>query len=221
MKRSTPSAKPVKKKFVLKTAPPSRVRTSGGISLQNLQSHHFSLGGNKIIKATDFTGTVRVHIRSYVSDGETLLPTKNGVTMSAHTFQVFRDTAYQFVNMNNMKVVNQKMLIWGSPGHSGTVYKFQSFITRQDGVPQLLPMMTSLNTSQFDVLLDLLDQVWNSVHYLLFGSTFKNYILKNQSDRKTQGYEQELSLIVTEVVKSAILENIDKIYDCATCLLPL
>lgn len=197
------------------------VNSSYGLSLEDLPPHYISLGGNKLANVTDFSGTVRVHIRSYFEKGEKLFPSKNGVTMSAKTFKEFMEKCFMYDGSNEVAVFNKELMMNCSPSPREVIYRFQQLHIQADGTFILTHSSVFLTWDQFNTLRDSCEKLWVSVQKLQFGPSFQDAFLQHQGTLTSYSWNiQKLEDLLAEVLRTAIKENIEKVFYCKECHLP-
>jgi hypothetical protein len=210
------------------TPPLKRSKLNHGGS--QLPPDYFQLGNNMLVGVTEFRGAIYIHIRQFKDDGNSLKPTKTGITFTFHRWVLFQESVEYFrCSEPSSKLIERQIFV--STEYDEEEFEIKGVAIQYayivQGLIQLSRTHVRLNTMQFSELKKVLSDVTKLAERKLFGNTFKSYVMKelpNNECPAVQGLNAEipgekiLTDCLIDAVKVLISDTIDKIpFPCWGC----
>lgn len=192
---------------------------SGEIFIDCLPFGHFSLGGNKFLVVNDYTGEVKIHLRSYSFNGRGYVPTKYGFTIKPPTFYQLVLKCLSIEGHGGPLLIGEDLLVHYHASCKNSVVSFQKLYTDRNKLYHVAPGGIMLNEKQFETFEDICDQVWGAVQDEFLGTVFKATVKETRLHQSECLATDALDLkaVLWGTITRAIRGNITKVFKCNEC----
>lgn len=189
--------------------------------------HHFHLGGENFVVVSDFTNTLRVHIRKFWRNNyDQLVPTTMGVTLSSVQWQTLADDFESLIpTYEKPEIVKDFLMLSMVEKEETTNFVLQRYVQRKDFMRVFLPSICVLSESEWQTLKEIHFKVTEEITLVLYGKLFPKLILKevskqtfsNTTDIENCDAEMVLTTSLIELLKQHLQMKIDELFVCSGC----
>lgn len=189
--------------------------------------HYFHLGGQNFVVASDFTNTLRVHIRKFWrNDYDQLVPTTMGVTLSPVQWQTLADDFESLIpTYEKPEIVKDFLMLSAVENEQSINFVLQRYIRRKDFVRVFLPSVCILSELEWKNLKNIHAKVSKEIIFALYSRSFPKIVLKevskqtisNMTDIENCDAEMVLTTSLLELLKQHLQMKIDELFVCSGC----
>lgn len=189
--------------------------------------HHFHLGGENFVFVSDFSDTLRVHIRKFRRiNNDRLVPTTMGVTLLPVQWQTLADDFESLIpTYEKPELVKDCLMLSMVDNENTTNIVLQRYVKRKDFIRVFLPSVCLLSELEWENLKDIRKEVTKDITSVLYGRLFPKIILKevskqtrsNTTNIENCDAEMVLTTSLMELLKQHLKMKIDELFICSGC----
>lgn len=194
----------------------------------DLSPHHFNLGGENLVKVSDYCG-LSIHIRKFWKNaGGFYVPTKKGVTLTPFLWQSLAN------NMNSMDLhpsdekpeILENCLMLSATKIGGTPHiVIQRYYQRKDLLRYFAPTACILSENEWNTLKELRQDITNDAITVMFSRVFPKLVMNavamkprtHVSEINEGDAELALTAVLMHLLSSHIKMQINRLRTCHGC----